>query len=470
MSTDERIDRIFEEHDDDKDGYLSQEELVDSLKSAGIDISGVDIPEKTDYEEYITLIRQSFASVLYDEIDSKKTGLVSYTQMYKLLKSVGGTISQNDLINIITTIFPFQKNANPSLTKEEFLTFFTKFPITYFKIPLYSLNNSVKIRDVLEGYFDMGVPTVVPTSYSYSFIAGAVSGLISRCITAPLDVIRINVQISGAEPIKTVFSDILLRDGIKGLYAGNLTNCLKVIPFNGCVTWSYAIYLKLFGVKDGQSNLPVRLLCGGLSGLTATLVTYPMDLIRSRLALQGRNRMYYDGMINAIKTIKMEEGFKGLYKGLLPSLLSVGMFVSIQQSFQDLLRYKTFEIWEPSFPKLLCCGLISGICAQMITYPFDLIRRNMQLSHPAFLESQYQEINIPSKFMKLVKYIYKEAGWKGFYHGLGVTTLKVVPAVGLGLALRDFILGRMNYYSPCIRINYKVNNKDYYLVRQNNQK
>lgn len=462
MASDDRINTLFKEKDTNNDGLLNSYQLYDALRMVGIEYNNDFDDTKYNYNDFVNIVRNSFSNVLYDEIN--KNDIVKDDQIYKLLKSLKSKTKHYELIQLMNNVRSLKHQKEHILDKDEFINFFTKYPVTYFNIPYYTTSSSVKIRDVLEGYFDTGVRSGVPSSYSYSFISGSISGLISRCVTAPLDVLRINVQISGSEPIKSVYHDILLRDGIKGLFAGNLTNCLKVIPFNGCVTWSYSIYLKLFGVEQGEGNLPLRLLCGGLSGLTATLATYPMDLIRSRLALQGRN-MYYSGLINAIKTIYTEEGFHGLYKGLGVSLLSVGLFVSIQQSFQDLFRYTCFEYFEPSFPLLLSCGLLSGFSAQVITYPFDLIRRNLQLAHPAFLESQYQETDIPSKFRALVKYIYKEAGFKGFYAGLGITILKVVPTIGLGLAIRDYFLGRMNYLSPCVRINYRVNNKNYYLIK-----
>ena len=54
----------------------------------------------------------------------------------------------------------------------------------------------------------------------------------------------------------------------------------------------------------------------------ATLITYPFDLLRTRFAMQGHDRVYH-GTLQAFMSIHHNEGTRGIYRGVGPSLLSV---------------------------------------------------------------------------------------------------------------------------------------------------
>lgn len=58
---------------------------------------------------------------------------------------------------------------------------------------------------------------------------------------------------------------------------------------------------------------------GSLAGSTALILTYPLDLIRARLAAQVLTK-HYKGISHAIVTIFKEKGVFGLYRGVMPSL------------------------------------------------------------------------------------------------------------------------------------------------------
>ena len=60
---------------------------------------------------------------------------------------------------------------------------------------------------------------------------------------------------------------------------------------------------------------------GGIASMTAELLTFPIDLVKVRLQLQGQKhctenaKLKYRGMIHALITIPKEEGLKALYSG-----------------------------------------------------------------------------------------------------------------------------------------------------------
>jgi hypothetical protein len=69
-------------------------------------------------------------------------------------------------------------------------------------------------------------------------------------------------------------------------------------------------------------------LLGGIATSTACIFTNPMDVVKSRMQVQGelhkynRESMYYKGQMDAVIKIFKNEGYmKGLQKGLAPAML-----------------------------------------------------------------------------------------------------------------------------------------------------
>ena len=65
--------------------------------------------------------------------------------------------------------------------------------------------------------------------------------------------------------------------------------------------------------------------------------TYPLDVVRARLAFQVTGEHIYFGVIDTFRTIKIEEGRKGFFRGIIPSLLGMAPYAGKQlwESFQD---------------------------------------------------------------------------------------------------------------------------------------
>ncbi len=66
-------------------------------------------------------------------------------------------------------------------------------------------------------------------------------------------------------------------------------------------------------------------------------------------------------------TILQTQGYKGLFRGLVPTLAAIGPFIGIQQSTYDLMKHWFNNNGYNSSPTLfLTCGSISGLTAQTV--------------------------------------------------------------------------------------------------------
>ena len=113
-------------------------------------------------------------------------------------------------------------------------------------------------------------------------IAGGTGGICSRTATAPLERVKILAQVGTTrESMFETWGKIIQHQGLRGLWRGNLVNCLRVFPFGGLVTFSYGNITNLMALSTKQKNSYLyRFGAGVVAGGIATTLTYPMDLIR----------------------------------------------------------------------------------------------------------------------------------------------------------------------------------------------
>jgi hypothetical protein len=62
---------------------------------------------------------------------------------------------------------------------------------------------------------------------------------------------------------------------------------------------------------------------GGAAAIAAISVMHPVDVVKSRLQIQGENGVgrgkRYTGVVSSLVRIARSEGVRGLYRGLLPA-------------------------------------------------------------------------------------------------------------------------------------------------------
>jgi solute carrier family 25 phosphate transporter 23/24/25/41 len=172
-----------------------------------------------------------------------------------------------------------------------------------------------------------------------------------------------------------------------------------------------------------------RLFAGGMAGVTALVLTYPLEFVRCRLTLQKSK--IYKGIIDCMVQVSRKEGFFVLYRGLWPSIIGVVPYVGV-----DFAAYETLKQYSPKQADgsvngfvTLANGAVAGTMAQTISYPMDLVRRRLQVQGFA------SDIDLGDKKYKGITdafvRIFREEGIRGFYRGLVPNFIKVVPAISV---------------------------------------
>ncbi|PGH21598.1 hypothetical protein AJ80_03031 [Polytolypa hystricis UAMH7299] len=290
-----------------------------------------------------------------------------------------------------------------------------------------------------------------------AFIAGGVAGAVSRTIVSPLERLKILLQIQsvGRNEYKLTISKALVKiwkeEGWRGYMRGNGTNCIRIIPYSAVQFGSYSFYKKLIEPYPGADLTALnRLFCGGVAGITSVTVTYPLDIVRTRLSIQSASfadlRKGQDerlpGMYKTMRTMyKTEGGLIALYRGIIPTIAGVAPYVGLNfMTYESVRKYLTPDgDLNPSAYRKLLAGAISGAVAQTCTYPFDVLRRRFQINTMSGLGYQYTSV------WHAVKVIVSQEGLRGLYKGIVPNLLKVAPSMAsswLSFELtRDFFIG-----------------------------
>lgn len=150
-------------------------------------------------------------------------------------------------------------------------------------------------------------------------LSGSMAGATAASLTHPLDVMRVRLatqkELKGwSDCIKSISAEA----GIRGFYKGYAPTVMSLAPFIA-VNFSTFDYLKTnYG---GENPGPFRILfLGGVAGLSAQTVCYPLDTIRRRMQVKGT---HYTSIANAFSTIYQKETLRGFYKGMLPNAIKV---------------------------------------------------------------------------------------------------------------------------------------------------
>lgn len=273
--------------------------------------------------------------------------------------------------------------------------------------------------------------------------AGAVAAMVSRTFVAPLERLKLEYIVRGEQRnIIEVIQSITATQGLKGFWKGNLVNLLRTAPFKAVNFYSYDIYRKklLEMTSNEDATNFVRFVAGASAGITATILCLPMDTIRTRMVAPGGEAL--GGVIGVFQQMIQTEGFFSLYKGLVPAIISMapsgavfyGVYDILKTTYlrspegKERLRFIESEVESNALDQLelgpmrtLLYGAIAGACAEAATYPFEVVRRRLQLQVRA------TRLNAFATCAKIVQ----EGGVTALYAGLIPSMLQVLPSAAL---------------------------------------
>lgn len=280
----------------------------------------------------------------------------------------------------------------------------------------------------------------------------------------------------------SAISVIRRYEGWRGLFKGHSATLLQKFPYSAINFLAYEqIRATIIPSKDKETPLR-RLMSGSLAGCISIFFTYPLELVRVRLAIET-NRAQWSSLRDICRQIHYEPGasragiatttvtanagptnqtisrafytsfpqfgLANFYRGFSPTLLGMlpyaGMSFFIHDIVGDWLRHpalapyttiphSALKSWSTHrssmhsdrlqlvLPAELLAGALAGVIAQTTSYPFEVIRRRMQVGN---VMHGGHNLGISRTCHK----IWSENGFRGFWVGLTIGYIKVVPMV-----------------------------------------
>jgi solute carrier family 25 (adenine nucleotide translocator) protein 4/5/6/31 len=335
-----------------------------------------------------------------------------------------------------------------------------------------------------------------PKTAARDALAGACAGALAKTVVAPIERVKLLMQLqfsidktsiknsettnaaegpskSNRTPPKAdgrrlgafeVAKKVYERQGLLAFWRGNTPN---VIRQGGTAAMNFLLMdwykaairpiliwsLSLPSDRDPQARKKRRaiissFLSGGLAGGTVTTVLYPVEFIRTRLAMDvGRGtadvpRLYPGGMRDVCSTIWKVDGWRGFYQGYGIALAGVVLYRALHLGGYDAVKT---EILHRRGHNIGISGAQQGstndsnnntatnltmgerfLAAQIVSltagtacYPIDSVRRRLMMQAGLPIERRLYKNSLDC-----FRRVWATEGMHGFYLGIGPNLIR----------------------------------------------
>ncbi|MCO5564993.1 hypothetical protein L7F22_018663 [Adiantum nelumboides] len=160
--------------------------------------------------------------------------------------------------------------------------------------------------------------------------AGVVATIASDAVFTPMDVVKQRLQLPGKsyKGVVDCIQSIMRSEGLKAFYASYRTTVVMNAPYTATHFATYeavkASLKEIWPERSNEENLFMHLTAGGAAGALASIITTPLDVVKTRLQCQGVNgaeRYGTSSIWEVIRTITKNEGPRALLRGMKPRVL-----------------------------------------------------------------------------------------------------------------------------------------------------
>jgi len=449
-----RLERMFHELDANNDGRVDPKELAEGVKKMGYyhvtEEQIIEFMKKSDVtksgdlnmDEFLTYLQEheKQLKIIFSSLDENQDGVISATEIVSAFQKLGIVITENEARALMQRINV--KDQSLDISFEEWRDYLLFHP----SADLAGIISSWRHNTCMDLGEDVGVPDDFSEQDLYSgmwwrhLVAGGSAGMVSRTCTAPLDRLKIMLQVHGTGRyksgkslrIKDAFTYMLREGGVRGLWRGNGINVIKIAPESAVKFAAYDFFKRgIRGSADRDLMIYERFLAGSMAGGVSQSVIYPMEVMKTRLALRKTNE--FTGIIDCAKQLYQTGGLRVFYRGYIPNLLGILPYAGIDLAVYETLKQKYLSRYGangdnvPPAITLLACGTFSSCCGQVAAYPLALVRTKLQSQAGLNLQLPKEQTHA----IGLFKYILREEGVRGLYRGILPNFCKVAPAVSI---------------------------------------
>lgn len=238
------------------------------------------------------------------------------------------------------------------------------------------------------------------SEFIVNFLAGGVSGAVAKTATAPIERVKLLIQTQDANPkiisgevvryngIVDCFTRVASEQGIKAFWRGNMTNIIRYFPTQA-FNFAFKDTIKaMFPRADKHTEFgkffAINMASGGLAGAGSLMIVYPLDYARTRLASDvGGGKAQFSGLADCLKQTVKNGGISALYNGIGVSIVGIipyrGVYFGLFDTMSGYNPYQKSENNVLRAGSKFACAQSSAIAAGYASYPFDTVRRRLQM-------------------------------------------------------------------------------------------
>jgi solute carrier family 25 (adenine nucleotide translocator) protein 4/5/6/31 len=279
-------------------------------------------------------------------------------------------------------------------------------------------------------------------NFAIDFLAGGISGAIAKTCTAPIERVKLIIQTQDANPkiisgevprytgIMNCFTRVAAEQGVGAFWRGNFVNVLRYFPtqaFNFAFKDTIKAQFPKYNPKTQfLQNFGVNVASGGLAGAGSLTIVYPLDYARTRLASDvGSGKAQFNGLMDCLsKTASGPAGPAGLYNGFGVSVVGIvpfrGTYFGVNDTLVGINPYQK-EKGIVGLASKFACAQTAALCAAFASYPFDTVRRRLQMQ-----SEKPQEEWVYKGTMDCFGKIAAEEGMGALFKGAGANALRTV--------------------------------------------
>ncbi|KAF8621641.1 hypothetical protein AX15_007659 [Amanita polypyramis BW_CC] len=189
-------------------------------------------------------------------------------------------------------------------------------------------------------YWD-GVENPRDISGTSRFLSGGIGGISSQLAIYPVETLKTQMMstLGKRRSLVEATRHTWLLGGLRAYYRGLMVGLIGVFPYSA-IDMSTFEALNLAYVRSTGKEKPgvlAVLAFGSISGSVGAISVYPLNLVRTRLQASGSpgHPQQYKGVWDvAVKTWE-QDGWRGFYRGLFPTLAKVIPSVSITYAIYE---------------------------------------------------------------------------------------------------------------------------------------
>lgn len=274
--------------------------------------------------------------------------------------------------------------------------------------------------------------------------AGAAGGTANVLVGQPLDTIKVKMQsfpqLYGSSLY--CFRQTILKDGVRGLYAGTTPSLLANIAENSVLFCAYGVCQKAVMLSVGKTKVdelnPFANACAGfLAAFFSSLTLCPTELIKCRLQALRETGGPKIGPWKLTGEILKAEGVKGLFCGLVPTFArempGYFFFFGAYEITREFLRPPGKTKDEIGPLRTIVSGGMGGLGLWISIFPADVVKSRVQIS------------GSKEGMISIMRNIIKNEGVLALYNGLGPTVLRTFPSTGALFLAYEYSKKFLNY-------------------------